>query len=946
MTKLIKRALLSLIVLSIVSNSFAQVKKTIQPADYFIWKSIEHAQISDSGTIVTHIQTVLRGNSELRINLIKANELRTFNRAKNARIHPSEEFVAFIISPDYDSVRKLKLDNIPEKKHPKDSLGIYIVKRDTLIKFPKIVSYKIAEFASPSRENWVVFLRSDDYKLKSKPTVENKPTKKKKSFFQCLFNKKPKEEPKPAETPKFSGSVLTMVNTSNLKTVNYEGVKDYLINKNGTYCLFNVSKKINDTLDSCSLLRYDFSNKKSKTIASIKGEITNINWNTDGEIITFIASSDTGQYKNYQLYLWSNTTGISELIMDTIHPKIKSHQSPSKHFSNYFSEDGKKLYFGVGKKVKNPAKDTLTKDEKYQLDVWHWNEGRIQPQQKLSQKKDENSVNNWVYDIESKNLFAIIDTSLDIIQFPHPENNSFALVSSQIPYLKEMTWDFWYYDYYLVNLNNGERKKLLTHFHGNAVKLSPSGNYLHFWNYKDSTWNLMNTNDLTTVSVTKKIPEKFYKWHHDVPEKIDPEGTVYWSKDEKHYYIEGQYNVWKFDLNNNAQNITTGNTKFQQYTVLQLDKKEVYVDDSLVIFKSFNHWNKNEGIWSYNGSYLTQILDQPSTILSVQKSKFSSAFIMRQSTVSEYPEIQYSNDFLKTRSFLTNTNPQQKEYNWASVELVSWKDYNGDSLSGLLYKPEDFDPAKKYPMIVYFYERNTQSLHRYYSPRPTASIVFPTEYASNGFLIFVPDIPYKIGKPAKSAFNAIMSGTNHLTKNFAYIDSTRMGLQGQSWGGYQTAQLITMTTKFKCAMAGAPVSNMFSAYGGIRWGSGLSRTFQYETGQSRIGKTIWEAPELYIENSPLFHLPKVHTPLLIMHNDQDGAVPWYQGIELYNGLRRLEKPVWLLNYNGDDHNLMKPANRIDLSIRMKAFFDHYLMNAPAPEWLVKGIPAVEKVNSK
>ncbi len=187
-----------------------------------------------------------------------------------------------------------------------------------------------------------------------------------------------------------------------------------------------------------------------------------------------------------------------------------------------------------------------------------------------------------------------------------------------------------------------------------------------------------------------------------------------------------------------------------------------------------------------------------------------------------------------------------------------------------------------------------------------------------------------------------MSGVNHLLSKYTTIDSTKMGLQGQSWGGYQTAQMITMTNRFAAAMAGAPVSNMFSAYGGIRWGSGLNRQFQYESSQSRIGKTIWEAPDLYFENSPLFHLPKVQTPLLIMHNDHDGAVPWYQGIELYNGMRRLQKPCWMLNYNNDDHNLKNLANRIDLSIRMRQFFDHYLKNKGAPKWMTEGIPALKK----
>lgn len=288
------------------------------------------------------------------------------------------------------------------------------------------------------------------------------------------------------------------------------------------------------------------------------------------------------------------------------------------------------------------------------------------------------------------------------------------------------------------------------------------------------------------------------------------------------------------------------------------------------------------------------------------------------------------------------TNPQQGLYNWSTVEQINWTSYKGIPLEGLIYKPENYDATKSYPLLVYYYELHSDDIHTHYAPRPTASVIHPTEYASAGYFVFIPDIRYQIGHPANGAYDCIMSGTDAVLKKYPTINEQKMGLQGQSWGGYQTAQLITMTTRYAAAMAGAPVGNMISAYGGIRWGSGMSRQFQYEHTQSRIGKTIWEAPDLYIENSPVFHLTTVKTPLLIMHNDQDGAVPWYQGIELYTGLRRLQKPVWLLNYNGDDHNLMKIPNRIDLSIRMRQFFDHYLLDKPAPIWLSEGIPALQK----
>ena len=176
----------------------------------------------------------------------------------------------------------------------------------------------------------------------------------------------------------------------------------------------------------------------------------------------------------------------------------------------------------------------------------------------------------------------------------------------------------------------------------------------------------------------------------------------------------------------------------------------------------------------------------------------------------------------------------------------------------------------------------------------------------------------------------------------SWVDSTKMAIQGQSWGGYQVAYLVTRTKMFAAAGAGAPVANMTSAYGGIRWGTGLNRQFQYERSQTRIGATLWQRQDLYIKNSPLFRADKITTPLLIMHNDKDGAVPWYQGIELFTAMRRLGKKVWLLQYNDEDHNLVDRRNRKDLSIRLAQFFDHYLKGAPAARWIREGVPATLK----
>jgi dipeptidyl aminopeptidase/acylaminoacyl peptidase len=293
---------------------------------------------------------------------------------------------------------------------------------------------------------------------------------------------------------------------------------------------------------------------------------------------------------------------------------------------------------------------------------------------------------------------------------------------------------------------------------------------------------------------------------------------------------------------------------------------------------------------------------------------------------------------------LTDINPQQADYRWGDARLVHWTAYDGTPLDGVLIVPDDLKPGEKIPMMVYFYERYSETLYNYRQPAPSRSTVNPAMYVSNGYAFFIPDIVYKDGHPGESAYNCVCSGAEAMCEQFSFIDRDHMAIQGQSWGGYQTAYLITRTDMFAAAGAGAPVGNMTSAYGGIRWESGLVRAMQYEHGQSRIGKSIWDEGglDLYIENSPIFHVDKVNTPVLIMANDADGAVPWYQGIELFMGLRRLGKPAWLLEYNDEAHNLRERRNRKDLSIRLQKFFDYYLKGEPEPAWMKYGVPSAKK----
>ena len=500
----------------------------------------------------------------------------------------------------------------------------------------------------------------------------------------------------------------------------------------------------------------------------------------------------------------------------------------------------------------------------------------------------------------------------------------------------------------MVDFESGERTLIEKNAPG-YPSVSPEGNYVTWYASTDSAWVAYDIVARKKINLTSGIENVvFYEELHDSPSLPGSYGVAGWLAGDEAILINDRYDIWKIDPRNPnaAVNVTAGEGRKNkiEYRRITLDREEKSIDPKEKLYlTAFNEMSKESGIaeGSMNGSAPKSILMTAHRYYGLTKAEDSDEILVQRSTYKESPDLYLGDLKFKNLRKASNLNPQQANVKWGSVELVSYLANDGTPLQGLLFKPEYFDPSKKYPMMVYFYERNSDGLHNYRSPAPSASTINIPFFVSNDYLVFVPDIKYDLGLPGPSAYNCIIPGVQSIVAK-GYVDADNMAIQGQSWGGYQVAYLITQTNMFKAAGAGAPVVNMTSAYGGIRWGTGMSRMFQYEQTQSRIGVTLWEKPLYYIENSPLFFMDRVNTPVLIMHNDEDGAVPWYQGIEMFMALKRLNKPAWLLQYNGEDHNLRQRKNRKDLSIRLSQFFDHYLKGAPAPLWMTEGLPAVEK----
>lgn len=607
-----------------------------------------------------------------------------------------------------------------------------------------------------------------------------------------------------------------------------------------------------------------------------------------------------------------------------------------------FTRNGAALLFGV----QPVPPDSIPADSLAEMavfDLWHWKDDRLQPQQRVEAGRDRNRSHQVIHHIRQRRTVRLASDTIPTVMVS--DDGRLALARTSTPYQVQRMWGDGAEDVYLIDAMTGEARRIAEALPFGAT-LSPGAKYVLYFN--EGRWFSYNVSTGRVVDLTGGIEGvRFDRETWDTPSLPPAWGIAGWTPDDRRVLLYDRFDIWEVDPSGREapRSLTdsVGVRSQTSFRLVNLDREERTLDPSKpLLLRAMDDRTKASGFWRDRIGASTppeRIVMDDVAYGMPQKARDADVYVVTRQTLQDAPNL-WVGASLDRLTRVSDLNPQQSEYPWPTVELVSWMSGDGVPLQGLLFKPEGFDPSKKYPMLVYFYERLSDNLHSYVAPAGRNTIN-PTVYTSRGYLVFFPDIAYRDGYPGMSAFHSIVPGVHSLIAR-GFVDPDGIGLGGQSWGGYQTAYLITRTNMFKAAFAGAPVANMTSAYGGIRWDSGLARAFQYERTQSRIGGSLWEYPWRYIENSPLFHADRIETPLLMMHNDDDGAVPWYQGIEMFVAMRRLGKEVYMVNYNGDGHNPRKRANQKDIDMRMQQFFDHHLRGMPAPEWMREGIPFLRK----
>jgi dipeptidyl aminopeptidase/acylaminoacyl peptidase len=614
---------------------------------------------------------------------------------------------------------------------------------------------------------------------------------------------------------------------------------------------------------------------------------------------------------------------------------------PSVEFGLRFCEDGGMLLLGAGE-LPEPELPKQLPEDKVALDLWHWRDPLLQPMQQKRQGQLRSRGIPIVYSFAERRLRILGDDEIDPPSFA-TRDGSRLLVHDQDPYQVELSWDTSYHDVLLLNTFDGKRETLVKRLRGRATA-SPGGRFV-CWFDAERDWHAYELATQQTHCLSRGIETGVVNELHDQPSPAGGYGIGGWTEADRSVLIYDRYDVFEVVPGGAVTCVTDGYGRAEQivlrYVRTDPDPDERFVPaDRPLLLSAVAETTRASGYYTDRLGAVERprrlvMLDKSFGGLLVPKLEPKRRFFTL-STFRDFPDLWTAGEEFAGITRLTRANPQQDSIRWGDAELVRWSSLDGRELSGVLIKPEGFDPARRHPLLVHIYERLSQGLHGYRAPGPGTS-PNASWYVSNGYLWFMPDITYEVGHPGESALKCVVPGVHHLLAQ-GFVDPERIGISGHSWGGYQTAYLVTRTSLFRAAEAGAPVANMTSAYGGIRWSTGMSRMFQYEQTQSRIGATLWHAPWLFIENSPLFELDRVVTPLLILHNDQDGAVPWYQGIELFTALRRLGKEAYLFNYVGEDHGLRRRANQLDWTVRMAEFFDHHLRGRPAPRWMRDGVP--------
>jgi dipeptidyl aminopeptidase/acylaminoacyl peptidase len=934
-------------------NAFAAEanKRPFTHRDFDSWRSLSGPQLSRDGRYLAYAYMPLEGDGDVVV--------RTLNTGEDHRVP-----VGALPPPPFSGS-----EADPERPAPRRAVTIALTSDSRFAVatvFPTQAEVLAAKRAKKTSSEMpvegMVVIRLDDGKPTSVANVKNFQVPANGGPWLAYLRNPPRltaatstPDAKDASTQGASGAELVLrdLNTQNERM--WPNVVEYSFARDGKTLVFVVASDAGAENGIFAVTPGDTATPL--VVIQGPGKYLKFTWDRQQTQAAFLSDRDDAgdAAPRLSVYHWVRGADRATKVLASRAPGIPLNAQINGDATPAFSYDGRKLFVPASTvpAPPDPRLASLLDEEQVHADLWRWNDDFLPTLQKARSEKDRKRAYLGSLDLASNQYTQVADESLAAVTFN--DDGSLAFGTDDRPYRRRIDYAGIFHDLYLVDSVTGGRRLVVQELgEKSGVRWSHNNRWIAY--YADGQWFALDARDGSLRTLTADIPVPLYDERADLPESPASHGTAGWSSDGESLLIYDRYDLWQaFPDGRPARNLTGGYGR-QHKIQLRLqptdasepghERRGVPLDEP-VIFRGESETTRATGFFRFAINSSTppeRLLWADKDFRYVGRALAADKLLLTASRFDEYPDLLTTDPTFSTPQKVSHGGDQLAPFLWGSAELIDYRNTDGVELSAMLCKPANFDPSKKYPMIVYIYERLSQIVNRFMTPAPT-TVIDPAFYTSNGYIVLMPDIVYTIGHPGQSAYRCVMPAVDAVVR-LGYVDEQAIGLQGHSWGGYETAYLITQTDRFRAAEAGAIVSNMISAYGGIGWSSGRSRQFKYEKTQSRIGATPAEAPLLYVENSPVFFAPRVNTPLLMLHNDHDDVVPWYQSIEFFLALRRAGKEVYFFNYNNELHGLRRRVDQKDFARRMHQFFDHFLKGAPAPEWMTHGIPYLERAEEK
>ena len=585
------------------------------------------------------------------------------------------------------------------------------------------------------------------------------------------------------------------------------------------------------------------------------------------------------------------------------------------------------------------ARGTRTTEKPSDVQVWHAKDVRIIPMQKVQEQQDLQRTLLAAWHLGDGHVVQIATDLYETTRVLHGDR--YATETDRNPYPFGAKFGRPYTDIYLVDIKTGERRKALEKvrfFYGG----SPTGRRVAWYDGKDY-WS-MDVASGGRTNLTARLQTDFSDPDYDYPGDMKPPADFEgWAKDDRAIIVADEYDLWSLDPDGSGgRRLTSGAGDHIVYRYARTTRRD---DDGIDLANTylsmFGKRTKQSGYARLRNGTLERLVFDDAMMNRLARADSSLTLAFSRERYDDSPDWFVGPADLRSARQVSRTNPFQSDFAWGRAELVNYRTVAGHDLQGVLIYPAHYDASKTYPMIVYPYEMLSQTLHQYLVPTER-SYYDPTVWSQHGYFVLRPDIVFRGRDPGISVLEALEPAVRSVTAR-GVVDSTKVGLVGHSWGGYEATFVPTRTNMFAAAVAGAPITNFLSFAGAIHWTPGIAEFDHWETGQARMDVPFWEDMPAYVRNSPAAKVNELRTPMLMEFGDADGTVDWHQGVEFYNFARRAGRDDFvMLVYPGEDHGLRKKENQIDYHRRINQWFDHWLQGAPAPRWMTDGTTWLER----